>query len=255
MGTYSFRLREFFHLTFLRQMGVRLSGRSYAVKGGICLRFFFRSPRLSEDMDLDIDSKVRVATLQKAVDSILQSRPLLDTLLPAGIQKITYSKPKQTETTQRWKVLLLLGGGTQMQTKLEFSRRKKTIPYSSGIPDAELLNQHKLTPFVAQYYDAVSMSAQKISALASPNRAACRDLFDLHHLFSMVRVNASDVSKQLKLSDIQQAVEKAGKFTHRDFKEQVLPFLPEDMMRLYRDSAQFETLKSGVEKIVLEMLP
>ena len=74
MATRSFDLREFFHLALLRHLATRLSGRDYAVKGGICLRFFHRSPRLSQDMDVDIVSNVRLKTLQNAVDSILEGK-------------------------------------------------------------------------------------------------------------------------------------------------------------------------------------
>ena len=81
MTPRSFELRESFHLAFLRHLATRLFGRSYAVKGGICLRFFHRSPRLSQDLDLDISPEVRLKTLQNAVDSVLGG---------------------QAERTQRW---------------------------------------------------------------------------------------------------------------------------------------------------------
>ena len=65
-----FRIRESFHLQLLRLLVPRLASRPYAVKGGICLRFFHRSPRLSEDMDLDITG-MPVQTLQKNVETVL----------------------------------------------------------------------------------------------------------------------------------------------------------------------------------------
>src|SRR3989338_4170190 len=92
MAIRSFELREFFHLALLRHLASRLSGRSYAVKGGLCLRFFHRSPRLSQDMDLDIVSNVQLKTLQNAVDSVLQGRALAASLLPQGIERIEASK-------------------------------------------------------------------------------------------------------------------------------------------------------------------
>ena len=189
MATKSFELRELFHLALLRQLGTRLSGRSYAVKGGICLRFFHRSPRLSEDMDLDIVSQVRAATLEKAVDSVIDGRAMLATLMPIGVTAIKATKPKQTETTQRWKVMLQMSAGEELRTKVEFSRRRGKIPYSVGVPDPNLLKQYKATPFAAQYYDATCLSTQKITALAADGRNALRDLFDLHHLFYTIGSN------------------------------------------------------------------
>ena len=114
MATKSFELRAFFHLTLLRQLGIRLSGRSYAVKGGICLRFFHRSPRLSEDMDLDIVSQVRLETLRNAVDSVIDGRAMLATLISAGVTAVQSTKPKQTEAIQRWKVMLQTSGGEEL---------------------------------------------------------------------------------------------------------------------------------------------
>jgi hypothetical protein len=66
---------EIFHLTFLGQLGSQLDKRIYAVKGGCNLRFFFDSPRMSEDLDLDV-SEVAEGTLKNKVDRILSGRPL-----------------------------------------------------------------------------------------------------------------------------------------------------------------------------------
>src|SRR5258706_9547389 len=113
-----FRLREFFHLYVLRQLATRLASRPYAVKGGICLRFFHRSPRLSEDMDVDIDPAIPVKTLQKNVDTILTSDALVASLHIHGVRGVEAARPKQTETTQRWKTSLILTGGTRLSTRL-----------------------------------------------------------------------------------------------------------------------------------------
>ena len=56
--------REVFHLLFLERL-LRLSDPSlYVLKGGLNLRFFFNSPRFSEDMDLDVLGG-SVATLEE----------------------------------------------------------------------------------------------------------------------------------------------------------------------------------------------
>ena len=47
---------EQFHLLFLEQLGRKLDKRHYALKGGCNLRFYLRSVRYSEDMDLDVQS-------------------------------------------------------------------------------------------------------------------------------------------------------------------------------------------------------
>jgi predicted nucleotidyltransferase component of viral defense system len=49
---------EIFHLLFLRAFGARVDKSLFALKGGCNLRFFFKSVRYSEDMDLDIRTMV-----------------------------------------------------------------------------------------------------------------------------------------------------------------------------------------------------
>lgn len=248
-------IRELFHLHFLRQLSQRLQGRSWAVKGGICLRFFHRSPRFSQDMDLDVLPQVEAGTLQNAVDQILDGRSLPASLGPFGVARLRISRPKQTPTTQRWKVALVLSEETALPTKVEFSRRRKTLPYTSGLPDAELLRRYRLVPFAAQFYDAGQMAAQKITALASSSRYAVRDLFDLHHLFFTVLAEPEEVAQMVEPGSIEQAADKIRAFTHQDFKQQVLPYLTETLADLYRKPASFEKLQSEAEEALIRMMP
>jgi hypothetical protein len=205
-------------------------------------------------MDLDIVSSVRVETLCNAVDSVLTGRALLASLMPAGIVRLSSSRPKQTETTQRWKVGLVLAGGESLPTKVEFSRRKDKIDYSVGIPDPDLLRRYRMPPFAAQYYDATAMAAQKTAALASPARNALRDLFDLHHLLFIVGVKPAELSKRADPAEIEAAADKVGRFTFLDFKEQVLPYLPDELIGLHHDPVVFEKQKEEVERALLEIL-
>ncbi|MBI4061538.1 MAG: nucleotidyl transferase AbiEii/AbiGii toxin family protein [Elusimicrobia bacterium] len=250
----SFELRELFHLTLLRHLGARLSGRSYAVKGGICLRFFHRSPRLSEDMDLDVVSRVRLQTLENAVDSVLAGKALIASLLPAGIASLETSKPKQTATTQRWKIALRLADGTSLPTKLECSRRQDRLEYAAGVPDGALLTAHKMVPFAAQFYGAPAMAAQKIEALASPARNALRDLFDLHHLLFSVGVEPARAAAGVGAETIEAAADKIAGFKFTDFRSQVLPYLSSSLTGLYREPAAFEKQKTDVEQVLVELL-
>lgn len=251
----SIELAELFHLHVLAQISRRLSGRAYALKGGICLRFFHRSPRLSQDMDLDVSPQVLVKTLQDAVDSILEGHSLVAVLAPWGVTRLRVTRPKQTQTTQRWKVSLEQGGGASVSTRIEFSRRRKEIPCLSGIPDAALLGRYRMPPFAAQFYDAIQMTAQKIAALAAPSRYAVRDLFDLHHLFFAASVNSAEVASCTRLEQVEEALEKIRLFTHRDFKQQVLPYLTETLAAHYSNPAAFEGLKEAVEEALLRLLP
>src|SRR5262245_26327279 len=96
---------ELFHLVFLGELGTKLDKSRYALKGGCNLRFFFKSVRYSEDIDIDVGG-VTVTTLTRNVERALGSRSLGLTLKVAGVGLSSVSAPKQTETTQRWKLLL-----------------------------------------------------------------------------------------------------------------------------------------------------
>jgi predicted nucleotidyltransferase component of viral defense system len=251
----SFQTREFFYLVFLRLLAGRLAGRQYAVKGGICLRFFHRSQRLSEDMDFDI-AQIPVKTLANHVNTILSGRPLLAFLSNSGVIQIRFTSPKQTETTQRWKVQLVSAFGASLQARLEFSHRREKVLFSQGIPSAERLQEYVLPPFVTQYYDQEQMTLQKLEALAAPRRHAVRDLFDFHHLLSVAPTqNAHEPLKQTIPSLLEIASEKITSFDYSQFQSEVLPFLSEELVSFYQKKENFHQMQDQVLKILHRNLP
>ena len=142
---------------------------------------------------------------------------------------------------------------SSLQTKVEFSRRSARIPHSTGIPDQELLRDHKMFPFAARFYDSEEMCAQKILALSSLSRHAARDLFDLDHLWTMSPLKPEAIKKLVEPQDVEKAVGKAESFTHKDFKEQVLPYLTESLCALHGNAHAFDQLKKRVEDSLLEI--
>src|SRR5438105_2515653 len=113
---------EAFHLAFLDVLQVRLNQDHYVLKGGTNLRYFFGSPRYSEDIDLDA-IRISKDTLEERVDNVLRSRALGFILRTQELAVQEITKPKQTETTQRWRMLLLAGTSDKIRTTIEFSRR------------------------------------------------------------------------------------------------------------------------------------
>ena len=71
---HSHQQREIFHLLFLERLLKVSDPRAFVVKGGANLRFFFGSPRYSENMDLDVLAGA-VGALRKNGYRILQARP------------------------------------------------------------------------------------------------------------------------------------------------------------------------------------
>src|ERR1700687_4137833 len=114
---------EQFHLLFLTQLGARLDKKFYALKGGCNLRFFWKSIRYSEDLDLDVRT-IAEQTLQKNVRQILDAPGFKRILHAAKMELTSISEPKQTSTTQRWKIHLQSeSSGVDLPTRIEFSRR------------------------------------------------------------------------------------------------------------------------------------
>lgn len=219
-----FSAREFFHIVALRHLASRLSGRSWALKGGVCLRLYHGSGRLSEDMDLDVDPGMRRATLEKGVDSVLTSPALRADLVRGGVSVARVAKPKQTETTQRWKVELLLDG-EPVQTKLEFSRRAGPPRAEAAPPSPTLLDRYGATHFAARHYGAAEMAVQKAAALAADNRLAVRDLYDLDLLCSRRPGEVAAALARMPGALREAAAAKAEGFSWREFQGEVLPYL------------------------------
>lgn len=74
-------------------------------RGGCNLRFFLNSVRYAEGIDLEVHT-VAVETLKKLVDKILVSVPFERILQARKLKIVGISTPKQTQTTQIWKVQL-----------------------------------------------------------------------------------------------------------------------------------------------------
>jgi len=67
------QIREVFHFCFLERLLKLSDPRIYALKGVVNLRFFFNSPRYSEDMDIDVLAG-GVTTLKKMVTKSCRMR-------------------------------------------------------------------------------------------------------------------------------------------------------------------------------------
>src|SRR5689334_9273310 len=115
---------ELFHLIFLRHLGERVDRLHYSLKGGCNLRFFFKSVRYSEDIDLDV-RVIAKDTLKSQVSKLLNSTAFQQVLKTRKLSIIEANPVEQTDTTQRWKLRVQgPATGLSVPTKIEFSRRK-----------------------------------------------------------------------------------------------------------------------------------
>lgn len=111
---------EYFHLQVSRLLLAGPDKGSFAIKGGCNLRFFFESPRYSEDIDFDVGERVPVHALKDRMTKLLSGPALTLNLRNRGIEVASASAPKQTETTQRWRIALTvpLGRTAQIRTRV-----------------------------------------------------------------------------------------------------------------------------------------
>lgn len=219
--------REVFHLAFLRGLARTIPPSSFSLKGGANIRFFYGSIRYSEDMDLDIVT-VPVHTLREKVMGILDSSGLSDTLRLYGISRIrppNLAHAKQTETVQRFKVHLLTTAGTDLPTKIEFSRSGLDTPVKSEPVSPIVLGAYRMAPLIVPHYTADAAARQKITALAQRAIPAARDVFDLHILGTQPEVQRMDLGITLPAAVLHRAKERILELDYDVYRDTVLDFL------------------------------
>jgi predicted nucleotidyltransferase component of viral defense system len=235
---------ELFHLHFVRLLCSGPQKASFAIKGGCNLRFFFESVRYSEDIDVDV-AGLPVHALKEKVTGILSGPALALPLRSRGISITSTSTPKQTDTTQRWKVgLAVEGQSTALHTKIEFSRRATTEEAKVEPVAASVLAEYQLMPLLAPHYPLAAALRQKVGALVGRSIVQARDVFDLAVLFAKA---SRDVNELVPIrSEIPKAIERAMEVSYADFRSQVASYLQPDQLESYGSRDAWDALQMQV---------
>ena len=235
---------ELFHLLFLSQLGRKVDKKEYVLKGGCNLRFFFRSPRYSEDMDLDA-AKIPAHVLREKVGDILKSNAFAQILEVRGIAIEHVTEHKQTDTTQRWKLGLHVAGvGTPLPTKVEFSRRGTAAPPSFESVEPSIIRLYELPPVMANHYPRNIAFQQKIEALITRSRPQARDIFDLH-LLRPAGAEGNRLGPEVR-DRLEEAREKVMSMSFDEFKGQVIAYLPPDDQAQYDSESVWDSIRLEV---------
>jgi hypothetical protein len=237
---------ELFHIVFLRSLAAKGEDKTLiALKGGCNLRFYYASIRYSEDIDFDV-VVIAKETLKKKVDNLLVSPLVTTPLRRHGIEVVETSAPKQTDTTQRWKVGLRVDG-TQvpLRTKIEFSRRGEIEGTAFEAMQREVLQPYGLSGVLATHYLTSAAIAQKIHALAGRTEPQARDVFDLDLLL------AQPAAKQLELDAAQRAripdaIERATSISFDEYVAKVVAYLEPSQAEPLADRAAWDAMLDGV---------
>lgn len=204
--------------------------REFILKGGLAMRALHGSVRVTKDIDLDSPPEIPVdharARMRGAIKKALEGGCLIEAQV---------TEPKQTETVMRWKINGLTRRGSRIHLTVEVSRRgmpladrveERDYPAPEGISGA----CSPKAPAKALVYASDAIAAMKVFALASENRVAPRDIYDLNVLIEAGIEPAPDLLRRLGEQEIEQALSRSwAKIDLMDwkmFRSEVLPTLP-----------------------------
>lgn len=247
-------LREVFHFCFLEHL-LRISDpKIYVLKGGVNLRFYFNSPRYSEDMDLDVLAG-NVTTLSKNCFKILEDQSFRRRIKTFGIDDLLLndpSKSKQTETTQRFKLRLVNRLGETLPTKIEFSRRNKNLKshdYELSRLDLDLGRKYNSLSYLAQHYCSHAAIVQKIKALAGRKEVQARDVFDIF-ILDIGGHSSKFSSKSIDTEALNKAKEALLSISYQDYKTKVLEFLSNQDKERYSGENIWDEIRTRVLELI-----
>ncbi len=219
----------------------KVVNREILLKGGFAMRVVANSNRPTKDIDLQANgaSMERVQGLVRSAITELNKCNILDDV------KVT--EPKQTETTQRWKINgRIKGGETPVHLVIEVSRRG-LVP--DDLTDSVTFERKGagVPPAIIECYSPKAIAATKFDALTSPTRESPRDVFDLDVLISMrvdppVHIFASKYSEEELLDKLQIVSDKLDKMDFQAVKSQLLPHLPPELKRNF-GAAEWEQMR------------
>ncbi len=242
--------REVFHLLFLERLMKISDPNMYVLKGGVNLRFFFRSPRYSEDMDIDVFGG-SVATLKKNGYKILQDPSLIRNLQTYGISDLRINDPlkaKHTETTQRFRFRLVNNSGEEFPTKVEFSRRNKNsnLDILTEAINPEIIFPYKKISFQTRHYGAATATAQKIQALGGRSEVQSRDVFDLYVFYLSGNLNKDTIARNTTLEEREKALSSLLMLDYSDYKGQVVEYLDEETKNQFGNKKAWDDICNTV---------
>ena len=245
---------ELFHLLFLNQLSRKLDKKCCALKGGANMRFFFKSPRYSDDIDFDIQT-LRVDIIRKKINGILNSAPFHDILITRDIRIDHITEHKQTETTQRWK-LGLTGPDIRrpIPTKIEFSRRVRFDASVRFEPiSIEIARMYELPTIMISHYPPETAFQQKISALISRSETQARDIFDLYLLLASRLEKTPDFQSFGRY--LPKAKENVLSTNFAAFKSQVISYLEPEAQHQYDSEDVWDSMRLKVIEAIEKQAP
>ena len=236
------KLVELLHLALLQVMPSHLPVSDYAVKGGANLRLFYDSRRRSQDIDFDYLGS-RFEAVEAGVDAALASRAFRDLLRVAGVAMSEPTKPKQTDTTRRWK-FFVEGPDARLNTKIEFSAREADPEHAFETARDDLGRGIGLRVVKAEHYLPPAAIRQKIRALAQRHESEPRDVFDLDLLLA---TNGGQIRPgEVDQATLKKAIDAALSIPYETYEDLVVQYIEDDFVEIYGRPEVWTDITLGV---------
>lgn len=247
--------RELLQAKLLIELMSQAAHRELVLKGGLAMRAVVGSTRYTKDIDLDAVGAASEARLQGIVRRALERV----TKQPGLIEDATWSEPKQTGTTLRWKVNGRAPGSARpIALTVEISRR----PWVADFQTKEVEISPAFAGGAAKGGRVVTLDEQalavcKVLALTDPKRDAPRDLYDLSVLLETpledpTRLLVSQERERLQLG-LDELWAKVEKMDYARFVQDVAPFLPPETVAAISEE-EYEEIRVNVAERVEQWL-
>jgi hypothetical protein len=190
-----------------------------------------------------------VHKVQDKVNAILRGQPLGLALRSLGVAIERSSAPKQTETTQRWKIGLTAEGRSgPLHTKIELSRRATGEQTEVQPVASSVLDEYHLMPLLVPHYPLEAAMRQKVLALVGRTAVQSRDVFDLAWLFARAGGHTEPLTS---IRDhIPRAIERAMDVSFDEYRAQVGAYLKPAELDAYGTREAWDAIQTRVVELL-----
>lgn len=259
--------REVVHLALLARIAERVGdwndyhsnwSSAIALRGGVALRLQAKSPRYSEDIDIDAVSGVR-RRLKKCVTQFLEepAQQMVPVLRPVGIREIEYQGQPKKDTSKalKYDFRIKIRGGIILSTKIEFSFRSPNDYDTANNIDLQprLRGPHLrgVKDFMAPIYTVDTLMRQKIDALGDRAHPVVRDVFDIYHLHTLPdEYNFKNMAAHITNEALKKATSRCLAFEYKEYQDKVIDFLPNHQQKKFDDQSTWEEIQLRVSQII-----
>jgi predicted nucleotidyltransferase component of viral defense system len=237
---------ESFHLALMTVLAER--GRdAFVLKGGASLRFFLKSVRYSEDVDIDVPTMEQWRFTEK-IKAAVESESLKRLLALLGTEMTQGYRKDSSATKEDWPFELTHSDlPVSARTRLEVSYRESNYPDDASFADKpadEIVAPYARSlraPLIRRYRIDVAMS-QKVRALYGRKETQPRDVFDLDFLFRGWPDRPSDLDE----AEIGAAIDRAYSISFGEYASKVVAMLDPAIASLYKEEATWGDMQQRV---------